>query len=86
MESQSHVNPILPWWAGGLAIGLVLLVAVASVQPIGVSTQYVVLDGMLLHHVLPDVADQSAYLVKTGEGWWVCSVCGSRRNFQNREA
>ncbi|MGA6829315.1 YeeE/YedE thiosulfate transporter family protein [Nitrospira sp. NS4] len=63
------VAPILPWWAGGLGIGLVLIIAVALVQPIGVSTQYVVLDGVLLHQVLPEVANQSSYLSATAGGW-----------------
>lgn len=69
MESPSKVKPILPWWAGGLGIGLVLIVAVALVQPIGVSTQYVVFDGVLLHALLPAVAAQSPYLEETAEGW-----------------
>ncbi|HSN04842.1 MAG TPA: YeeE/YedE thiosulfate transporter family protein [Nitrospira sp.] len=63
------VGPILPWWAGGLGIGLVLIIAVALVQPIGVSTQYVVLDGVLLHQMLPEVANQSSYLSATAGGW-----------------
>jgi uncharacterized protein len=61
--------PVMPWWAGGLGIGVVLILAVVLVQPIGVSTQYVVLDGVLLHAVLPDVADQSSYLAEMAEGW-----------------
>jgi uncharacterized protein len=70
MVNDDHSTvPVLPWWAGGLAIGVVLLVAVALVQPIGVSTQYVVLDGVLLHNVLPDVASRSSYLAKTAQGW-----------------
>lgn len=70
MMSQEKASvPILPWWAGGLAVGAVLLVAVALVQPIGVSTQYVVLDGVLLHSVLPDVTDNSPYLKETSKGW-----------------
>ena len=68
-DDAKDVVPILPWWAGGLGIGLVLIVAVALVQPIGVSTQYVVLDGVLLHQILPDVAHQSAYLSETAGGW-----------------
>jgi uncharacterized membrane protein YedE/YeeE len=60
---------MIPWWAGGLGIGLVLIVAVGMVQPIGVSTQYVVLDGVLLHHMLPDVASSSPYLAETTRGW-----------------
>jgi len=62
-------NPVLSWWAGGIGIGLVLIVAVALVQPIGVSAQYVVLDGVLLHSMLPDVASRSPYLAKTAQGW-----------------
>lgn len=64
-----HAVPIIPWWAGGLAIGLILIVAVALVQPIGVSTQYVMAVGMLLHQVLPTVAAQSPYLAETADGW-----------------
>lgn len=63
------MSPVLSWWAGGLAIGVVLILAVALVQPIGVSTQYVVVVGVLLHELIPTVADQSPYLVETAEGW-----------------
>lgn len=62
-------RPVLTWWAGGFGIGVVLIIAVALVQPIGVSTQYVVLDGVLLHQVLPDVASRSPYLAETARGW-----------------
>lgn len=66
---HEYTNPALTWWAGGIGIGLVLIVAVGLVQPIGVSSQYVVLDGVLLHNVLPDVASRSPYLAKTAQGW-----------------
>lgn len=69
METRDAVEPMIPWWAGGLGIGVVLILAVALVQPIGVSTQYVVLDGVLLHQILPEVAAQSPYLVSTADGW-----------------
>ena len=65
----NHVTPVIPWWAGGYAIGVVLILAVALVQPIGVSTQYVVLDGVLLHYVLPGIATQSPYLAEVAENW-----------------
>jgi uncharacterized membrane protein YedE/YeeE len=68
-DHEKAIVPILPWWAGGLAVGVILLVAVALVQPIGVSTQYVVLDGVLLHSVLPEVADNSPYLKQASKGW-----------------
>lgn len=69
MKTQDAVEPMIPWWAGGLGIGVILILAVGLVQPIGVSTQYVVLGGVLLHHVLPDVAAKSPYLVDTVVGW-----------------
>lgn len=69
MASQASIEPVLPWWAGGLGIGLVLIAAVALVQPIGVSTQYVALDGVLLHRVLPEVAAQTPYLRETAGEW-----------------
>lgn len=68
-HDDNPVVPIIPWWAGGLAIGAVLILAVAMVQPIGVSTQYVVLDAVLLQGMLPGVAEQSSYLAETSEGW-----------------
>ncbi len=39
--------PPLDWRAGGVLLGLVFLLAVVLVKPIGVSTQFVILDGIL---------------------------------------
>ena len=64
-----YVVPIIPWWAGGIGIGLILIVAVALIEPIGVSTQYVVAVGLLLHQLIPSVAARSPYLAETAEGW-----------------
>jgi uncharacterized membrane protein YedE/YeeE len=71
MEMREHTDrePVMPWWAGGIAIGLILTVATGLVQPIGVSTQYVTLDGVWLYAVAPDLAAGSAYLEKAAEGW-----------------
>lgn len=71
MSDADQTAPVMSWWAGGLGIGFILLLAVALVQPIGVSTQYVVLDGVLLHAVLPEIADQSPYLKQASKGWSV---------------
>ncbi len=67
----------MDWMKGGLALGLVFLIAVAIVKPIGVSTQFVILDGILWNSVetglvAPDdaarhgYASTNAYLDKSG--------------------
>lgn len=67
----------LNWWKGGLLLGLSFLIAVALVKPIGVSTQFVILDGILWQAVDPELvreapeaksgyASGNAYLNKSG--------------------
>ncbi len=64
----------LNWKVGGLLLGLVFFLAVALVKPIGVSTQFVILDGILWDAVNPDVVtatedgyeSTNAYLNKSG--------------------
>ncbi len=43
------------WLAGGLALGLTCLLATYLVKPIGVSTQYVILDGIIWNAVSGDL-------------------------------
>ena len=66
---------ILNWKLGGLALGLVFFAAVLLVKPIGVSTQFVILDGILWNAVNPEAVTQNAdgaytssnaYLAKSG--------------------
>ena len=65
----------LNWKTGGLLLGLVFFLAVAIVKPIGVSTQFVILDGILWDAADPAVITQTedgkytstnAYLAKSG--------------------
>lgn len=64
----------LNWKVGGLTLGLVFFLAVWLVKPIGVSTQFVILDGILWDAVSPGVVTQTedrytstnAYLAKSG--------------------
>lgn len=64
----------LDWKIGGLALGLVFFLAVLLVKPIGVSTQFVILDGILWDAVNPAVVTETAdgytstnaYLAKSG--------------------
>lgn len=64
------------WLRGGLLLGTVFLVAVWLVKPAGVSTQFVVLDGIVWNALSPDLITQNdisqkyssnnAYLNKSG--------------------
>lgn len=67
----------LPWKTGGLVLGLVFFLAVLLVKPIGVSTQFVILDGILWNAVDSTVivsseeaksgySSTNAYLDKSG--------------------
>jgi len=63
----------LNWKVGGLALGLVFFAAVLLVKPIGVSTQFVILDGIVADMANPDLVTQTddgytstnAYLAKS---------------------
>ena len=68
-----HLN----WKTGGLLLGVVFFAAVLLVKPIGVSTQFVILDGILMDAVAPETvveavdaksgyASTNAYLDKSG--------------------
>jgi uncharacterized membrane protein YedE/YeeE len=44
-----------------------LILATALVKPLGVSTQYVVTDGVILHSAAPALAESNEYLSKYGD-------------------
>lgn len=64
----------LNWKLGGVLLGLVFFLAVLLVKPIGVSTQFVILDGIVWNAVDSQVVTQTdegytstnAYLAKSG--------------------
>lgn len=64
----------LNWKTGGLLLGLVFFLAVLLVKPIGVSTQFVILNGVVADAVSPALVTQTAegftstndYLAKSG--------------------
>ena len=62
-----HDEPVISWKIAGLLLGLLLIVATALVKPLGVSTQYVVTDAIVLHKTAPTVAESNEYLSKYGE-------------------
>jgi len=79
-DTFTNVNAIrkeiemLNWKTGGVLLGVVFFLAFALVKPIGVSTQFVILDGILWQAVDPTVITQTdegytstnAYLAKSG--------------------
>jgi len=67
----------LDWFKGGILLGLVFLLTVLLVKPIGVSTQFVILDGVVWNlfssHLIEENTDaksgfssKNAYLSKSG--------------------
>jgi len=78
MEELIVKKSPLPWWAAGVFLGLVQVLAIALVKPLGVSTQYVVADAKILKQVAPEYtqnhplispeADNGKYQ-KFGYGW-----------------
>lgn len=66
-------EPVISWKVAGAMVGLLLIVATALVKPLGVSTQYVVTDAVLLHSAAPALAESNEYLSQYGdkEDWSV---------------
>jgi uncharacterized protein len=60
-------EPIISWKVAGIALGLLLTLATFLVSPLGVSTQFVVTDAIVLHELLPAVAESNTYLSQYGE-------------------
>lgn len=58
---------VLSWKVAGALVGLLLILATALVKPLGVSTQYVMTDGIILHSAAPIAAESNEYLNKYGE-------------------
>jgi hypothetical protein len=66
----------LAWWLGGLLLGLTQVLAVAVKKPLGVSTQFVVVESVALHGVAPEYAKGHKLVSddkyrKLGYGWWL---------------
>lgn len=66
----------LAWWAAGLMLGLVQIMAVGLAKPLGVSTQFVVADAHVLKEISPEYTQAhpligSEKYQKIGYGWWL---------------
>ena len=66
-------EPVISWKVAGVMVGLLLILATALVKPLGVSTQYVVTDAVLLHSAAPALAESNEYLSQYGdkEDWGI---------------
>lgn len=58
---------VLPWLQGGVLLGAVFLLAITFVKPIGVSTQFVIVDAILWDLINPDIVQEDSN-AKTGYG------------------
>lgn len=76
MSEQVVKKAPLPWLLAGLLLGLLQVAAVYFKEPLGVSTQFVVADAMVLHQAAPEYAGQhpligNARYKSFGYGWWL---------------
>ncbi len=58
---------IISWKVAGVSLGLLLTLATFLVKPLGVSTQFVVTDAVVMHAVAPEATEKNVYLAKYGE-------------------
>jgi len=66
----------LVWWAGGIFLGLVQVLAVGLADPLGVSTQFVIADTQVLGKIDNSYVQQHPLIgqekyQKIGYGWWL---------------
>lgn len=76
MEEAVVRKSPLSWWMAGILLGLVQVLAVSLVAPLGVSTQFVVADAKLISAVNDGYAKAHPLIgaekyQKFGYGWWL---------------
>ena len=76
MENLLVRKAPLNWLVAGLFLGLVQVLAVGLVKPLGVSTQFVVVDSMVAHKLAPAYGENHPLISqekyrKFGYGWWL---------------
>ncbi len=76
MQDKVVPKSLLPWWAAGLLLGIVQILAIGLKKPLGVSTQFVVVEGIGLHTAAPDYSQNHEVLKnkkyqQLGYGWWL---------------
>lgn len=66
----------LPFWAAGLLLGLTQIVAFGVKKPLGVSTQFAIINSIVINKVAPEYAQQHALMntekyQNLGYGFWL---------------
>lgn len=75
MNELKAQRPPLPWWAAGILLGLVQVLAISLAEPLDVSTQFVVADAKVLERAAPEYAKNHPLISNeeykhSGYGWW----------------
>lgn len=75
MNKLTAQIPPLPWWAAGILLGLVQVLAISLIKPLDVSTQIVVADTAILETIVPEYTENHPLMKheeykKSGYGWW----------------
>ncbi len=76
MNEMTVRNAPLPWWWAGLLLGLVQVLAIGLVKPLGVSTQFVIVDAKVINKVAPEYSQNHDLISKEkyqkfGYGAWL---------------
>lgn len=70
-------EPIIPWWLAGTIIGLLLTIAVATVQPLGMSSEFANMGGRIASLISPEAAKNPYWQGKLGIGWVTMLALGA---------
>lgn len=62
MTELNSRTPPLPWWAAGLLLGLVQVLAIALVKPMDVSQQFIIADTKVLNSIAPEYSENHPLL------------------------
>lgn len=76
MPHETVQKAPLPWWVAGIVLGLVQVLAIAMVKPLGVSTQFAIIDSKVIHAAAPEYAQEHPLISKEkyrkiGYGFWL---------------
>ena len=79
MENLMVKESPLPWWAAGIMLGLVQVLAIGLVKPLGVSTQFVVANTKIINQVNKGYVENHPLISKDkyqkfGYGWWLVDL------------